>query len=178
MDLCIYCAFPVRPRQEGLQCDGCSRWQHRTCHTGISQSQYRTAVKAEEPIDWSCDLCMNTTTTTTAPDFPPDVGNTTLEEESLDESGEPLFSDDASFGECFYNIIFWVFIFWRPLWSVIEETHGNMESITDYYHFVGHCGAFCGLKWVWVRPWHSYCCKNCFPGTKEDHRPSSKQAGH
>ena len=111
MDLCMYCAFPVRPRQEGLQCDGCSGWQHRTCHTGISQSQYRTAVQAEEPIDWSCDLCMNTTTTTTAPDFPPDVGNTTLEEESLDESGEPLFSDDASFGKCFYNIIFWVFIF-------------------------------------------------------------------
>ena len=77
-----------------------------TCQTGISQSQYRAAVQAEEPIDWSFDLCMNTTTTTTAPDFPPDVGNTTLEEESLDESGEPLFLDDASFGECFYNIIF------------------------------------------------------------------------
>ena len=102
MDLCIYSAFPVRSRQEGLQCDDCSRWQHRTSHTGISQSQYRSAVQAEEPIDWSCDLCMNTTTTTTAPDFPPDVGNTTLE----DESGEPLFSDNASFGECFYNIIF------------------------------------------------------------------------
>ena len=104
MDLCIYCAFPVRPRQEGLQCDGCSRWQHRTCHTGISQSQYRAAVQAEEPIDWSCDLCMNATPATTAPDeYPPEAESTRLEAESLEESGEPLFSDEASFGECFYK---------------------------------------------------------------------------
>ena len=101
MDLCIYCTFPVRPRQEGLQCDGCSRWQHRTCHTGISQSQYRAAVQAEEPIDWSCDLCKNAMTT---PDeYQPDFESTRVDEESLDESGQPLFSDQATFGECFYK---------------------------------------------------------------------------
>ena len=28
-DLCAECYNPVRPRQEGLQCDGCFTWQHR-----------------------------------------------------------------------------------------------------------------------------------------------------
>lgn len=35
MDPCISCNFPVRTRQEALACDGCHRWQHRTCQTGI-----------------------------------------------------------------------------------------------------------------------------------------------
>ena len=101
MDLCIYCACSVRSRQEGLQCDGCSRWQHRTCHTGISQSQYRAAVQAEEMIDWSCDLCKNSTA---SPDeYPPDLESTRVDEESLEASGELLFSDQATFGECFYK---------------------------------------------------------------------------
>ena len=45
-DLCAECYKPVRPRQEGLQCDGCLTWQHRTCKTGISQREYREAVKS------------------------------------------------------------------------------------------------------------------------------------
>ena len=40
------CNFSVRPRQEGLQCEGCYRWQHRTCDTGISRAQYRAAVQS------------------------------------------------------------------------------------------------------------------------------------
>ena len=95
MDLCIYYAFPVRPRQEGLQCDGCNRWQHRTCHTGISQTQYRAAVQAEEPIDWSCDLCKNATA---LEEYPPDLESTRVDEEGLEASGV-LFSDLATFGE-------------------------------------------------------------------------------
>ena len=34
-DNCITCKQPVRPRQEGLQCDGCQKWNHRTCNTGM-----------------------------------------------------------------------------------------------------------------------------------------------
>ena len=30
MDLCMSCSNPVRPRQEGLQCDGCNRWLKST----------------------------------------------------------------------------------------------------------------------------------------------------
>ena len=51
MDLCMSCSNPVRPRQEGLQCDGCNRWQHRTCHTGISRETYRAAVQSGQTID-------------------------------------------------------------------------------------------------------------------------------
>ena len=29
-----YCGSNVRPRQEALQCDQCSQWQHRLCNTG------------------------------------------------------------------------------------------------------------------------------------------------
>ena len=31
---CIQCNRPVRPQQEGIQCDGCQQWQHRDCNTG------------------------------------------------------------------------------------------------------------------------------------------------
>ena len=56
-DLCAECYLPVRPRQEGLQCDGCLTWQHRTCKTGISQREYREAVKSGQEIDWHCKNC-------------------------------------------------------------------------------------------------------------------------
>jgi hypothetical protein len=31
---CIDCGSNVRRRQEALQCDQCSQWQHRLCNTG------------------------------------------------------------------------------------------------------------------------------------------------
>ena len=36
-DNCITCKQLVWPRQEGLQCDGCQKWNHRTCNTGMSK---------------------------------------------------------------------------------------------------------------------------------------------
>ncbi|KAL9977426.1 hypothetical protein ACROYT_G014826 [Oculina patagonica] len=47
----------VRPRQEGPQCDGCLCWQHRTCETSISQSDYCKAVRTGASIDWQCSIC-------------------------------------------------------------------------------------------------------------------------
>ena len=53
---------------------------------------------------------MNATPATTAPDeYPLEVESTRFEEESLEESGEALFSDEASFGECFYKTIIKLF---------------------------------------------------------------------
>ena len=43
--------LPIRVHQEGLQCDGYAKWQHRTCQTGISQAQYREAERTGHPID-------------------------------------------------------------------------------------------------------------------------------
>lgn len=53
-DNCIHCQHPVRAKQQGIQCDGCLKWNHRTCNTGISQQQYRAAVRAGAEILWFC----------------------------------------------------------------------------------------------------------------------------
>ena len=49
--MCIRYKEPVRARQEGIQCDGWDRWQHRTCDSGISQQQYRNAVRNGQEKD-------------------------------------------------------------------------------------------------------------------------------
>ena len=54
MDSCIVCDQIVCPHQEALLCDGCERWQHCTCQTGISQLDYHEAVRSGKSIDWHC----------------------------------------------------------------------------------------------------------------------------
>ncbi|PAA51698.1 hypothetical protein BOX15_Mlig031404g1, partial [Macrostomum lignano] len=39
-----------------LQCDECSRWQHRTCNSGVTQQHYRQLQRLES-FDWLCSLC-------------------------------------------------------------------------------------------------------------------------
>ncbi|CAC5388183.1 unnamed protein product [Mytilus coruscus] len=56
-DSCIKCTKVVRPRQEAIQCEKCSGWQHRTCNTGISRDQYREAVRESTQIEWVCQDC-------------------------------------------------------------------------------------------------------------------------
>ena len=56
---CIACNDPVRPRQQGLQCDGCFRWHHWVCNTGISLEVYRAAVNEGAEIEWQCKLCQH-----------------------------------------------------------------------------------------------------------------------
>ena len=57
-DLCIACTLIVTTRQEALQCDGCQKWQHRVCNTGISRPEYRNAVRAGTDIPWKCQSCV------------------------------------------------------------------------------------------------------------------------
>ena len=42
---CIVCELTVRLRQQALLWDGCQRWQHRTCNTGIGQDDYREVAE-------------------------------------------------------------------------------------------------------------------------------------
>ena len=78
----LVCMEPVRPRQQGVQCDGCFPWSHRICNTGklkkknsmpiprfysnayfwidvigISLEVYRAAVRKGNDIEWRCILC-------------------------------------------------------------------------------------------------------------------------
>lgn len=55
--LCLSCDRPVTTRQQALLCDSCGNWCHRTCGTGISQDQYRSAVRLDQSIDWKCMIC-------------------------------------------------------------------------------------------------------------------------
>ena len=56
-DICITCNLPVGARQEGVQCDGCLLWNHRTCNTGITRPEYRKAVKEGNGIEWRYRGC-------------------------------------------------------------------------------------------------------------------------
>ena len=54
---CIACAEEVTSRQEALLCEGCVKWQHRRCQTGITRQQYRDAVKTGAEVVWRCLYC-------------------------------------------------------------------------------------------------------------------------
>ena len=62
---CITCGSEVRPRQQALLCIGCNRWQHRTCGTGLTQTEYRQAIKTQTDVNWECSDCSTPTTQTT-----------------------------------------------------------------------------------------------------------------
>ena len=57
---CIFCTEEVTPRQEALLCDGCDKWQHRLCQTGITREQYRDAVKSGLEVVWRWLNCTPT----------------------------------------------------------------------------------------------------------------------
>ena len=56
---CVKCDFEVRQRQEALLCEGCNRWQHRTCGTGVTREEYRAAIRSGGSIDWRCLQCQD-----------------------------------------------------------------------------------------------------------------------
>ena len=54
--LCIACKNLVNSRQEALLCDGCNKWQHRKCNSGVARDVYRNAVQKDKDIPWKCEL--------------------------------------------------------------------------------------------------------------------------
>ena len=59
---CLFCAEEVTSRQEALLFDGCDRWQHRRCQTGITREQYREAVRSGLEVIWQCLYCSASST--------------------------------------------------------------------------------------------------------------------
>ena len=47
MYLCIFCQLEVTWEDSAVICDECDQWQHRRCHTGISEEMY-LEVTAEQ----------------------------------------------------------------------------------------------------------------------------------
>ena len=96
---CISCNQEVTQCGEGLLCEGCSRWQHRTCNTGVSRQQYRNAIRTNCDIVWQCTQCSISEKPTidepnfeeSGPDFSsvddvPKPEEPNLEDSDLDES--------------------------------------------------------------------------------------------
>ena len=46
----------ISKRQDQLKCDTCSRWQHRTCQSGISRALYWQRHKSQV-YQWNCVYC-------------------------------------------------------------------------------------------------------------------------
>ena len=54
---CIACGEPVKTRQEGIECDGCHCWQHRTCCPNVCRAEYRQAYRVGY-MDGKCQECI------------------------------------------------------------------------------------------------------------------------
>ena len=54
---CIACGEPVTTRQEGIECDGCHCWQHRTCCPDVCRAEYRQAYRVGY-MDGKCQECI------------------------------------------------------------------------------------------------------------------------
>jgi len=58
--LCKVCVKVVTARQHALECDGCGRWVHRLCGTGITYTQYRGImenIRRGGSFAWRCQSC-------------------------------------------------------------------------------------------------------------------------
>ena len=88
---CSFCHNEVRDRQEALQCDRCKSWQHRTCNTGISRSEYREINRGVRDIGiWHCCKCPPPAEDAV---HPPMDANPSLDDERIPDPG-PLPHED------------------------------------------------------------------------------------
>ena len=54
----VVCDAAVGARQEGLQYDLCSKWQHRKCNSGVTRELYRILVIGVAELEqWKCRNC-------------------------------------------------------------------------------------------------------------------------
>ena len=88
-DSCVVCDAAVGARQEGLQCDLCSKWQHRKCNSGVTRELYRRLVRGVADLEqWKCRDCTEQDSTIS---FNPTVESTRVSAVSLDDD---VVSDD------------------------------------------------------------------------------------
>ena len=106
--LCIECKKFVNKRQEALLCDGCNKWKHRTCNSGVSRDVYRNAVKSGKDIPWKCKPC----------------------------SARPNFESTRNEGNYKYQCSHQVTIdFEKALWSVLRQLLPNARIKGCVFHW-------------------------------------------
>lgn len=128
-DNCIHCQHPVRAKQQGNQCDGCLKWNHRTCNTGISQQQYRAAVRAGAEILWFCPPCR--------PDPVAESSRVSGEFDIFDQSNYILESEEfnpprESFDQSTiydpHPQVGLILFFFQPIWQEFDLTYSLLFS--------------------------------------------------
>ena len=128
---CIVCQNPVRACQQGLQCDGCFRWQHRTCGTGISQCDYCYAVQTGASIDWRCVTCQSMSLSESMP-----VAESTPVDftESMFTFHEPL-ADPAESTPVTESTPIAESTTWSPSdWTVFKKAARTNNDIEGWHH--------------------------------------------
>jgi len=90
---CIFCTEKVT-YQEALLFDGCDRWQHRCCETGITREQYRAAVRSGKEVIWRCLYCSDNSTDHSLP-----VAESTRLEETDNLNNPASFEDLSSLNQ-------------------------------------------------------------------------------
>ncbi|KAH3868409.1 hypothetical protein DPMN_031556 [Dreissena polymorpha] len=91
---CMKCMKNVPRRMHAVSCDGCGRWQHRLCDTGITSEQYRLMSSGQLTMEWSCVDCnldsevRQLSSTTVYDEIPPD---TSIPNSPIRELSQTLF---------------------------------------------------------------------------------------
>uniref|UniRef100_K1P3Q8 PHD-type domain-containing protein n=1 Tax=Magallana gigas TaxID=29159 RepID=K1P3Q8_MAGGI len=65
MTFCTVCKKYVKRTQQAIMCDGCEKWTHRKCNTGISVADYKEAVSTKSDIPFRCHMCTTSDLTET-----------------------------------------------------------------------------------------------------------------
>jgi len=76
---CIECAKGVRSNSLAVNCDGCSRWCHIQCGTGITREQYVQLRSENEQFSWTCNPCAHEAVQRQATPVPMDIDDFPLD---------------------------------------------------------------------------------------------------
>ena len=55
-DKCISCNQTVTTRQQAIQCDGCLKWNHRTCNIGKLNFFFFHSISSSRPFSLPCSF--------------------------------------------------------------------------------------------------------------------------
>ena len=101
---CPVCYREVTTRQHAMECDGCRRWTHRLCGTGVTYSQYRDVMynmRRGITFSWLCHACTAPSAAAASVSNDDQADDVTLpcpvlESTRIDDAANPADDADAS----------------------------------------------------------------------------------